>query len=99
LSSGLAPGGASALAIDRDGRLELFALSPSGTLLNLWQTRPNGQWAGPASLGGPWIGSPAVRAAASGQLTVVAFAAPDARSASVNVQHAAGGAFDGWKSL
>ncbi|MGZ4709589.1 MAG: N-acetylmuramoyl-L-alanine amidase [Acidimicrobiales bacterium] len=99
LARGLKPDGASVLANDTDGRLEFFGLSPGGSLLNIWQKRPNGTWDGPASMGGSWIGSPAVRAGIGNRLTALAFAGPDATTLAVNAQATAGGVFSGWSNL
>jgi hypothetical protein len=41
-----------AVAQNTDGRLEVFAVKPPGTLHHKWQTTPNGRWSSWASLGG-----------------------------------------------
>ena len=99
LGRGLKPNGAATLANDTDGRLEFFGLSPSGALVNMWQKAPNGMWDGPVSMGGSWVGSPAVRVGLGHRLTVLAFAAPGATTLSVNSQGTAGGMFTGWSNL
>ena len=91
LGRGSSPTVRPALANDTDGRLEFFGLSPVGALVNLWQKTPNGTWDGPASMGGSWVGSPAVRVGLGHRLTALAFAAPDATTLSVNAQGTAGG--------
>ncbi len=99
LLHGLRAGGGTTLATDADGRLEFFGLSAAGAMLNLWQRQPNGTWDGPASMGGSWIGSPAVRAGIGNRLTALAFGAPNATTLSVNAQATAGGSFSGWSNL
>jgi hypothetical protein len=99
LARGLRADGGSVLANDTDGRLEWFGLAPGGALLNLWQKRPNGTWDGPASMGGSWVGSPAVRAGLGNRLTALAFGSPNATTLSVNAQATAGGVFTGWSNL
>jgi hypothetical protein len=99
LMTGLRPGSASTLARDGDGRLEFFGIAPAGALVNVWQSSPNGNWVGPASMGGSWVGNPAVLASADHHLTAVAFGAPDATTLSIDAQGTAGGVFTGWSAL
>ena len=98
LVRGLRADGAS-LANDTDGRLELFGLAPARSAGQPLAEAPNGTWDGPASMGGSWVGSPAVRVGLGNRLTALAFAAPDATTLSVNAQATAGGVFTGWSNL
>ncbi|GAA1019813.1 hypothetical protein Aple_061260 [Acrocarpospora pleiomorpha] len=43
--------GGAAVASNKDGRLEVFALTTNGTLHHMWQLAPNGGWSGWAQLG------------------------------------------------
>lgn len=61
-----------AVARDADGRLELFKISPDGTLRYCWQKQPEGDWSGWSSLGGSWLPGLAAATNAHGEIEVFA---------------------------
>lgn len=64
------------LAVNQDGRLEVFLVGYTGQLYNAWQTSPDGTWSSPSwqALGGNWPSSDSVSVATNpsdGQMEVV----------------------------
>ena len=59
-----------AIALNLDGRLEVFVRGTDQVLWHNWQTAPNGAWSGWRSLGGQLSGSPAVGNNSDGRLDV-----------------------------
>jgi ligand-binding sensor domain-containing protein/signal transduction histidine kinase len=57
---------------DADGRLELFKVSPDGTLRYCWQKQPGGNWSGWSGLGGSWL--PGLAAATNAHREIMVFA-------------------------
>ncbi|HEY5474409.1 MAG TPA: hypothetical protein VIK32_14625, partial [Candidatus Limnocylindrales bacterium] len=72
---------APAVAINKDGRLEVFVRGTDSASWHVWQTAPNNGWSGWASLGGILSDGPAVGSNADGRLEVFA------RGAALNLIH------------
>lgn len=60
------------VAVNTDGRLELFGVGSDSAVWHNWQTSPGGGWSGWNSLGGKVSGRPVVARNANGQLEVFA---------------------------
>ena len=60
------------VASNADGRLEVFAVGPKGTLETTFQTAPNSGWSGWFSLGGDLEGRPSVGTNDDGRLEIFA---------------------------
>jgi acylphosphatase len=61
-----------ALAHNADGRLEVFTRGPDKAMWHSWQTAPNGNWSGWASLGGGISSAPAYGRNADGRIEMFA---------------------------
>ncbi len=55
-----------------DGRIEVFVRGTDAQLWHIWQTSPNGNWSGWASLGGYMLSTPVAVRNADGRLEVFA---------------------------
>lgn len=86
--------GQPSVAVNADGRLEVFATGTDSALWHNWQTSPGGSWSGWNSLGGGVLGSPTATINADGRLDVFVL------SVSNNVWHiyqtSPGGGWSGW---
>jgi GH25 family lysozyme M1 (1,4-beta-N-acetylmuramidase) len=80
-------------AINRDGRLEIFARAPDDAVWHDWQTAANGNWGGWSKLGGTTRSSPVVAANADGRLEVFVIRAGKLFH---TFQLRGGGWYDGW---
>jgi GH25 family lysozyme M1 (1,4-beta-N-acetylmuramidase) len=69
--------GEPAAMLNTNGALEVFARAASGALEHKWQTAPNGQWSGWASLGGALHSDPIVGRNGDGRLEVFASGSDD----------------------
>jgi acylphosphatase len=58
--------------VNKDGRIEVFALGADNALWHIWQTAPNSGWSGWASLGGGITSTPAIVRTADGRLEAFA---------------------------
>lgn len=65
-------GGPPTIAINADGRLEVFAVGTDGALRHAWELAPNQSWSDWASFGGSFVGAPAFGRNADGRLEVFA---------------------------
>jgi acylphosphatase len=85
------------VAVNADGRLEVFATGTDNALWHIWQTAPNNGWSSWASLGGVLTSSRAVGRNADGRLEVFVRGTDDALWH--KWQLTPGGAWSGWTSL
>lgn len=85
------------IAMNADGRLELFALGSGGSLAHRWQSRPNHPFAGWGDLGGALAGAPVVSTSEDGRLEV--FAIDDEGALAHRWQVGEGKWSDAWASL
>ncbi len=82
------------VAVNADGRLEIFARGSDGAAWHNWQTSPGGAWVGWYSLGGGIIGAPAATINADGRLDVFVLGTDNAIFH--NYQTSPGGGWSGW---
>src|SRR6266705_3318964 len=100
-SPGLTFEGSPTIAVNDDGRLEIFATGLDNALWHIWQVTPNGPWGAWASLGKPpgpvFITTPLVSANDDGRLE--AFVIGSDRALWHIWQTAPGAPWGGWASL
>jgi len=100
-SPGLTFEGSPTIAVNDDGRLEIFATGSDSALWHIWQVTPNGPWGAWASLGKPpgpvFITTPLVSANDDGRLE--AFVIGSDRALWHIWQTAPGAPWGGWASL
>jgi acylphosphatase len=89
--------GCSAVASNRDGRLEVFGIGTDHALWHDWQVKAGGTWSGWNSLGGVLTSDPTLGRNADGRLEAFVRGTDDALWH--NWQTSAGGGWSGWASL